>query len=358
VSAFQSFSYAINAANRVGVGGGGVYQRYDGVEFRPPNESYVFRAYGSYVRNFGERTTLSIRVGPAVIVNEQDSISRSEQAFTYDFTAVGQNTTFGELRDTFGDDVDGVSQQFGDSEPVPQGSVLVPDPQSCNSLTPAVIDLLEGSGCERRRVLRFDSTDAGNTQSENNAVLSLIQSEVREVEVVGSTSGSDGAKVTLFGDVTLSHIWTPNLVSTAAYNRSQSTAAGQGVGTIADSVSIGTSWRPTPLWNLSIRGSYVKRKSPNGLSQQFYVVEPTTLGSVELVMRNGEGRFVDVSDSVDTQRFAVGLRAARRITRRLTAAGRADWSKQTATNSSRNPNNFGVFTIYMGIQYDFDPLRF
>jgi hypothetical protein len=358
VSAFQSFNYAVDAANRVGIAAGGVLQRYDGVDIRPANDSYVFRVYGSYVRNFGERTTLSIRVGPAVISNDQDSFDQTISGVpTYDFVAVDAPTRMGALRDIYGDDVDAASQHLEDGALVPAGSVIVPDAQSCIGLAPAQAALLEGSGCERRTVLRPFSQDAG---ANNNAVIGLIRTQTREVVLDGSNSGSEDTKVTVFGDVTLSHIWTPNLVSTAAYNRRQSTAASQGVGTIADSLSFRTTWSPTPLWNLSVRANYIKRQSPNNLSRTYYEVEPTNpLGSsFTLVTRNGAGQIVEVSNSVDTQRWGVGLRAARRITRRMTASARADWSRQESNNSSRNPNNFGVFTIFMGIKYDLDRLRF
>jgi hypothetical protein len=223
VSASQSFSYAINASNRIGGGGSAVVQMFDEVEFLPASTTYIYRVFGTYVRNFGERTTLSINLGPALISTDQDS---------------------------------------------------------------------------------------GTAPS-------------------GLVEDSDDLRFTLFGAVTLTHSWTPTLVSSMTYDRRENTSSGNGASAIADSVSFRTSWRPSELWDVSLMSSWVQRKSPS-----------------------------DELRSVDTQRWGAAMRVARRLTRHLTASAWVNFSKQDSVDTDRSPNNFGDFTAIVGIKYDFDPFRF
>ena len=52
------------------------------------------------------------------------------------------------------------------------------------------------------------------------------------------------------------------------------------------------------------------------------------------------------------------MRAARRVTRRISASLRLSYSDQQSQNTSRNPNDFGNFLAIVGVKYDFDPFRF
>jgi hypothetical protein len=95
------------------------------------------------------------------------------------------------------------------------------------------------------------------------------------------------------------------------------------------------------------------------LSRTFLeVTGDTGLSSFNIVQLTGNARVVEDNTSVDTERWNVAARAARRLTRHITVSGRASYSHQSSTHTSRNPNDFSNFTAILGFQYDFDPFRF
>jgi hypothetical protein len=370
VSAFQSFNYAINAANKVGGGGGVVVQMFDEVDTLPASNTYIYRLFGTYQRNFGERTTLSIQLGPALITTDQEDAAGTIQAsqVQYPFLLVNGNTTVDGLDALLGEqeDVGRINFPVGlpDSTPVLAGSVIIPDAGEClGSITPPV--LFEGNRCTKQRLLRIDHPeDAGllpGQTAEMAALIDAIQLSRRDVEIAGSDKGSDDMTFSLFGEISLTQRWTPTLVSTLSYNRSESTASGQGASTIADTVSLLTTWRPSERWDFAISGTYVRRESPTDLSRTFLQVQGDDVGglsAIQIVSLNGFASVVEESNSVDTERWGVGTRAAYRITRRMSVAARFNYSYQTSKHTSRNPNDFSDFTAVVGVKYDFDPFRF
>jgi len=336
VSAFQSFSYAINAANTVGGGGGVVVQMFDKVNTLPESNTFIYRLFGSFVRKFGESTTLSIRAGPAFITTDQENASGSGNP-TYPFL------------------------EFN-SPGVAPGSLKVPDADTC-LVAPAPPYLFEGNKCALNRVLRSDHPEDLGLAPNDFAGLANAFDQIRmlstDTVIAGSSKGSDDSTFAIFGEVTLTHRWMPTLVSTLSYNRNQNTASGQGTSTIADTVSFFTGWQATERWDLSMRATYIKRESATDLSRTFAQVDrDISLAPIGLVMLTGDATVVEESTSVDTQRWSVYLRAARRLTRHTTLSANFAYSDQTSKHTSRSPNDFGDFRVLVGFKYDFEPFRF
>ena len=67
---------------------------------------------------------------------------------------------------------------------------------------------------------------------------------------------------------------------------------------------------------------------------------------------------VEESTAVDTERWSIYARAARRLTRHISVSIRSQYSLQISDDTSRNPNDFGNFSVALGFKYDFDPFRF
>jgi hypothetical protein len=63
----SSLTYALNARNRVGGGGGVTYQTFEETLGNPGSDTLTYQIFGSWVRTFGESTELSIRAGPAFL---------------------------------------------------------------------------------------------------------------------------------------------------------------------------------------------------------------------------------------------------------------------------------------------------
>jgi hypothetical protein len=327
ISGAQSFSYGLTAADRFGGGGSVTAQFFDEVTTLPSSKTFIYQLFASYVRNFGESTTLSVRIGPAAIHTIQKDGSGSTTA------------TFPSFQRT-------------------DGSFMVPDPQECvedaRAGRPLDPVLFEGSRCNIDQRVQFDPSMPNSTESLQWLALNAM--DETDVTISGSNAGSNDVRWTIFGEVALTHLWLPTLASTLSYNRSDNTANGQGGSAIADTVVFSTSWRPSELWDVSFRANYVHRSSPTDLSRTFIQVDidPVT----GLVTSNGRSLQVSASNNIETDRWAVFLRAARRISRRMTASARFSYSDQTSSHTGRSPNDFGNFLAVVGIQYDFDPIRF
>jgi len=355
VSGFQAFDYGLTASDRIGGGGGVSAQFFDAAAGLPASNTYVYQLFGSYSRNFGESTILTLRLGPALIHTVQDSFSSSSTQDTYPSIVIDNTTTVGAIRDSQNIPIrDDNGQGLTDSTVVAAGSVVVPDAGTClnDGANPV---LLEGSRCAFTRLLRND----GAFPNEQAPITAGAFDSQTEVMLEGSNQGSNDMRWTLFGEIALTHYWLPTLTSTLSYNRRESPTNGQGTSAIADSVFFRTSWQPSELWDLSLQTSYVRRESPTDLSRTFLQVDADgTFPPVELVRSNSLQTVVEKSNSIATHRWAVTLRAARRVTRRVSASFRVSYTDQRSQHTSRSPNDFGNFLAIVGVKYDFDPFRF
>jgi hypothetical protein len=209
IRGFQTFSYGLTAADSLGAGGGITAQFFDEVQTLPASKTFVYQMFATYVRNFGESTTLSLRLGPAAIHTIQDSAS-------------------GSTTQTFPSDRDG-------------NDFLVSNPARCvtNARPPTSMDpvLWEGSRCAKNTRITMANDPV--------AWAALDAAGDTELNISGSNKGSNGVKWTVFGEISLTHLWTPTLASTVSYNRSENTANGDGGSAIADTVLFAGSLRPT-----------------------------------------------------------------------------------------------------------------
>lgn len=353
IAGSQSFTRALDAWTNVGVGGTITAQLFDEVKTLPASQTFIYQVFGTFSRNFGESTTLSVQAGPAFIVTDQDNASGTTDQQEYPAIEVEEATTVGDLRNRNIPVADDFGQGLTDSTPVPAGSVVVPSADECvNAFLPPV--LFDGSRCKFQRLLRNSPVFP-----DEQAPIPTIDAALTDIMVVGGKSGADDSKFTLFANIALTQRWTPTLSSSLAYNRSESTASGQGTSTIADSVTFLTTWLPSELWDLSFRANYVKRESPTNLARTFAEVESDgTLTTFDLVQLNGLASVVEESTAVDTERWSIYARAARRLTRHITVSMRTQYSDQISDDTSRNPNDFGNFSVTLGFRYDFEPFRF
>jgi len=355
VGGFQSFDYGLTASDEIGAGGGFTAQFFDEVPGLPASNTYIAQIFASYVRHFGERTTVSVQLGPAYIFTSQNDFSRSITTQGYPYIEIDSDTTVGEITSNQNIPIaDSFGQNLTDDTPVLAGSVVVPDAGEClnDGMNPV---LFEGSRCSYNRLLRNDAT----YPDEQAPIATIVSSDDTEVEIAGSNQGTSDSRWTLFGEVAITQMWLPTLASTLAYTRSESSANGLGASAVADAVLFRTTWKPSELWDLQLRASYVRRENPNDLSRTFVQVgADDMLTSFSLVQANGYQTVVEESSSVDTHRWGVVARAARRITRHITASVNVSYADQRSQHTSRNPNDFGTFLAYFGVEYDFDPFRF
>lgn len=355
-SGSQTFQHALNAANDVGFGASVSVQMWDGFEFQPASNTFFYNLFGSWVRRFGDSTTLSLRAGPVLIHTDQDDVDMPDPSRLeppYPHTLVTEDTTVGDLRQKYeflqwqfddGDPVgnpDLLSPLPSDDTPVLQDSVLVPHADTCGNNYNLLADRCQFA------ILVDDSIDPGTAAGIRDAP---------DIPVTLYTSG-DGTNdydINVFGEVRITQRWTPTLASTIAYNRRESTASAQGSSSIADVVSLHTAWKPSELWDLSIRGTYLRRESATEISQEVLGVVLPPVNPYPML--NGQLGYLDVEDPIDTERWSVHARAARRVTRRMTMTLRLSYVNQQTRRSDRNPDTFENILALFGVRYDFDPI--
>jgi hypothetical protein len=339
----QSFQYALNASNDLGLGGSVTVQMFDALEYQPASNSFFYNLFGSWERRFGEGTTLTIQAGPALVHTDQDDAGASLVEPFPHVVVGGPGMSVGTLRQEYPTlDTSG----FNDVDPVPAGSVIVPDPEECNNNYVIMAD-----HCVLRDILLNDP-DVADEDADTVRDAPLIP-----LNVINSNAGASGYKFTIFAEAKLTQRWTPTLLSSLEYSRRDATASAQGSGTVQDLVSFVTAWQPTERWDLSLRGTYLRRNSPSKVSQILPGVVPWD-GSAPYVTLSGDALYLDTSNVVDTERWSVYGRIARRVTRRTTMTLRLSYSDQQTKRSDRNPDNFHDFMALVGVRYDFDPIRF
>jgi hypothetical protein len=165
---------------------------------------------------------------------------------------------------------------------------------------------------------------------------------------------------TIFGEATLSKRWTPTLVSTLSYQRTDSTASGIAGSATVDFVNLVTTWQIGELWSASARADFTRRES----------VSPTT--EVFVVQSNGVGQLLSdpgfalavatnqliqtvTNQDLDTNRWGAGAAVSRRITENLQASIRYTYNNQTSAGGTAGASSdFDDHLVSLGIVYAFD----
>jgi len=253
---------------------------------------------------------------------------------------------------------------------IPAGSILVPDPDTCLFVTVPSGFGISPENCAFSRIARPGqnaNNDAFITQVQTPSLVPP-QGLVNFAYLPGSNTGNnDDSSITYFGEITLAHDWTENLLSKIAYSRSDNGVSSLGSSTVADRAYFETTWQASRRLNLGVRADWVQRKSANELVNTFRVVDPNqpitmnpaTLQSQSGVAYTGALLSVATNNAVDTTYYSASARAAYRATRRLTLSARITYQKQDTNNqSTTSDSDFGDFIAFVGFRYDLDPIKF
>jgi hypothetical protein len=176
--------------------------------------------------------------------------------------------------------------------------------------------------------------------------------------VSGNGGGSD-TEVTAFGEVSISHHWFPELSSRASFIRSAAGATSLGSSTVSDHAMLETIWNPTRRWDLQVRGDWLRRKSPNDITNTYVVIGDTDFGFANNVVTSTDLVAATIDNTVDTEYWRVSGRAAYRTSRRSTVSLRASYQHQdTDRGASRSNSSFENVLVILGFRYDLDPFHF
>ncbi len=365
LSAIGNLDYALTARDHVGGGAGFTWQQYEGVRGQPESDSFIYRLFASWIHNFGANTELKIQVGPALIYTDQKKTgSPTEDVFPH-FEVVGSKT-IEEAYDDLGLNVPGDVQDLdgnplSSSDIIANGSVLVPEDDTC------LMGMVEGefvfssSNCGFNVVI--DNAPAAPYEATADAIIAAGEAPL--VFLDSDDGSSSDTRVTVFGEISLTHNWLPELTSSVSYSRSDYSASSLGSSTIADRVTVLNIWTPARRWDLRVRGDWLQRKSASEISQTFVAIEgDDTLPGLpgldidSIIMSKGlvAQKF---DDSVDTTYWSVSGRAAYRVSRRGTISLRVTYQHQDTDRAASTTNSsFENVLAILGFRYDLDPFHF
>jgi hypothetical protein len=249
-------------------------------------------------------------------------------------------------------DLDGNSLNAGDDIGV--GSVLIPEDGKCRTQMVGGQIVFDRSACSFNVVVDVDDAafpGIANTIANAGRV---------NLNYLSGNGGGGETRVTVFGEVGISHHWFPELSSSANYIRSDAAATSLGSSTILDRVTVKTTWTPTRRWDLQLRGDWLQRKSANDITNTYLVIDGTDFGPPPRNVVTSTALITGTTNSsINTEYWRVSGRVAYRTSRRSTVTLRASYQDQdTDRGSSRSNSSFKNVLVFLGFRYDLDPFHF
>jgi hypothetical protein len=359
-----NLDYAVTARDRIGGGAGFTWQRYDGVTGQPESDSFIYQLFGSWIHNFGDDTELRIQVGPALINTDQQKAGNPLVNIYPHYEVMGDKT-IAEAYSDLGLNVPGDVKDLDGSpllgtDIISDGSVLVPEDVNCLMGTVEGEFVFSNSNCGFNVVIDSSDPAYGVTAA---AISSAGQTTLGFLD--GDDGSSSDTRLTVFGEISLTHHWLPELTSSVSYSRSDYSASSLGASTIADRVTVINIWTPVRRWDLRLRGDWLQRKSSNEISQTFQVIDaddtlPGLPGlEIDSIVESTGLVAQKFDNSIDTTYWSVSGRAAYRVSRRGTISLRVTYQHQDTHRAASTTNStFENVLAILGFRYDLDPFNF
>jgi len=345
LSGSAGLNYVVNPKHTAGGGVAATWQHFDDIPGLPGSDSYFYNIFASWVYRFDETTTLTLSAGPTLIQTDQKKPKSAVSGVPMIPYAI-------------------LEKSGGD---------------------PSVIGVSQITNCPinqdgpNRVITNFDKKSArcgsynslGVLDSSNPAQLddfNMVINSLTDVSFPGNTRPGklDDLSVNGFGQARLTKRWAPNVLSEASYRRQQSTASGVGGSTILDAVMFFTNWEINDLWDAGVRFDWTKRKSVAKLNQTVGVVVPASAEGVSfdnfdddlVAVLQGDLQTIKTNNTVDTERWGVGARVARKIGRHLEVALRLRYNKQSSKSRTRgSASDFDDYLAILGVRYTFEPIE-
>ncbi len=324
-----NLQYMLDSRHRLGGGAALTFQDLEAANNgrTPPTQTLFFNMYVSWTWALTETTNFSITGGP-----------------TY------------------------VDTQYDPPPVVISGQPLVPffeDPGTgrvyVNNLSDCVDQIVPPGGlCPTDNPWYLDPGDPDNADDIDS--IRAVSSSATLSSIDDPSSGS--STWTFFGEVSLSKRWTPELASSLIYRRTESTASGTGSATL-DLVSFVTTWQISELWKLQVLGDFTHRESVTPRQEYLLTVDDGTTNGTIVWQSSFPAGFAPayaaaftartVERALDTDRWSVGLRMERRLTKHIRASLRYRYNEQSSEwRTAGSASDFSNHLVTLGVQYDFD----
>jgi len=306
-------SYAIDRADRVGLGAAFAYQVYDGQDFRlAGSRGRIYNAFASWEHRFDKDFSFSISGGPTLI--ETDS-AREVQVFNF--------------------------------------GAFIPEDQP-NPNSPVADFVLFDPSCVVQPGSSFGLESACAQRSPPLPLSDGPPLAVVTLPFVGSEESEQD--FTFFARFNVVKRW-DNFEINARYNRTQSNAAGDSGTSTLDRVVLRAKYDPSRLWSFYASGSWNRRQR---------ATRPVFAG--DFVVVDGEGdaagfaQRVQVVESlgerkIGTDQITAIVGTRRQLTRQLSGTLEFQYRYQFTTRSGRRDQRVDFFLLNALFNYDFDPVR-
>jgi hypothetical protein len=327
-----NLQYMLDSQHKVGGGAALTYQDFEASKDggTPPSQTLFFNMYAIWTWVLDETTQFSITGGPTYVDTQYDPPPV--------FIEGAPLVPF--IRTSDGILVNNLTLCPADG---PGGEQVIPETGTCGI----------------QRLLRDD--DAYPLEQDD---IQTIENNASAATLASLGNGGGGSSTwTFFGEVSLQKRWTPRLVSSLTYRRTDSTASGTGSATL-DLVSFITTWSVSELWTFQVRGDFTHRESVTASQENLTVVDGgTTQGTTITLTSDPTFPLAHAAAfatrisrrPIDTDRWGVGIRMERRLTKHIRASLRYRYNQQssgfrTVGRSSDFSNNL----VTLGVHYDFD----
>jgi len=307
--------YSLSPHHRLGGGAAGTYQDFDkSNDGRIPSaQTFFLNVYGTWTWAIDETMTFQLTGGPTFVDTNQDAPAPQAERLVVPYQKNG---------------------------PLVSGLELT----SCGMVNGVRVY----EKCTRLR----EAADA----AESAAIEGLGSHSIGYLSGGRPPSTSDSSW-TFFGEAALNKRWSPRLLSTLTYRRTDSTASGTGSATL-DLVSLLTTWKISELWDVGFLADFTRRESTGPSTETYTVVDNATSdpGTISDEFAETIGLTARIVDrSLDTKRWGVSARMSRRITKHIYASLRYSYNQQTSkADTVGSTSDFSNHLVTFGVQYDFD----
>jgi hypothetical protein len=312
-----NLQYTLTPQHQVGGGAAFTWQHFQATDndLRPGSRTVFFNVFGSWSWFIDEKTTFSVTAGPTFIDDDQDA---------------PETVIAGAPRVPFVDE---------------GATIRVFDINSCDtSGGDRVLEL-----CSSSFSIPSASPDAVDIRADGS-------SQTLTFPAGQAPEGASENRWTLFGEVSLTRRWTPNLQSSLSYQRTDDTASGIAGSSILDWVSLVNLWQISELWRADLRADFTRRKSATESDRTLIVVVPS--GINPLYAETQRLTSTTVKEVLETNRWGVSTRVTRQITRHLQASVRYAFNRQSSkARTAGRRSDFDDHLVTFGVQYDFDRWR-
>jgi hypothetical protein len=338
-----NLQYALDTRHKIGGGAALTFQDFEASNNgrAPASQTLFFNMYASWSWALDETTSFSITGGPTYVNTDYDAapVIITGQPLVPYFEDLSTGIVY--------------VNQVTDCDPegtIPADSLLGLCPGYAE-LDPNIDPEAPDPGLEAAR--------AAAAQADIDTIKAADA-----VDLMSLNGGGSGSSTwTFFGEVSLNRRWTPTLVSSLTYRRTDSTASGIGSATL-DLVSLVTTWQLSELWKLQVRGDFTHRESVTPSQQYLTVVDDAGPGGEEIDLTSNPSYELahsnaytvrTVENNLDTDRWSVGMRMERRLTKHIRASLRYRYNEQTSSyDTAGSRSDFGNHLVTLGVQYDFD----